>query len=160
MRKIAFGIAAVAAIASTPALAAGTATGTVDVTLKVSSACSVTAQPLDFGTVSAFDSAVDSSSATTVKCTPGAPYEVFVNYGVNAGTGTQRKLLSTSTTATVNYNVFSDAGRTAAWGGALSGVTATGDGTEQAMTLYGRVPVQAAVAAGDYKDTVTVTVNY
>ena len=35
MRKIAFGIAAAAAIASTPAFAAGTATGTVDVSSRV-----------------------------------------------------------------------------------------------------------------------------
>ena len=158
MRKIAFGIAAAAAIASTPALA-GTATGTVQVSLNVSSACSVTAQPLDFGTTNSFAANIDTSSATTVKCTPTAPYTVYVSYGANAGATTQRKLLSTTTTATVNYDIFSDASRTAAWT-PTSGKTGVGDGTEQAMTLYGRVPVQTAVAAGDYKDTVTVTVNY
>lgn len=159
MRKIALGIAAAAALASTPALAAGTATGTVDVSLSVSSACSVTAQPLDFGTASSFATAIDTSSATTVKCTPLAAYTVFVNYGVNAATGTQRKLKSTTTTATVNYDIYSDSTRLVAWSPTV-GVTGTGNGADQAMTLYGRVPTQAAVAAGDYKDTVTVTVNY
>jgi spore coat protein U-like protein len=158
MRKIALGIAAAAAIASTPALA-GTATGTVQVSLNVSSACSVTAQPLDFGTTNSFAANIDTSSATTVKCTPTAPYTVFVSYGANAGATTQRKLLSTTTTATVNYDIYSDSSRTAAWS-PTAGKTGVGDGTEQAMTLYGRVPVQTAVAAGDYKDTVTVTVNY
>jgi spore coat protein U-like protein len=159
MRKIAFGIAAAAAIAATPALA-GTATGTVQVSLNVSSACSVTAQPLDFGTTNSFAANIDSSSATTVKCTPSAPYTVYVSLGNNAGSTTQRKLLSTTNPlATVNYDIYSDASRTAAWS-PTAGKTGTGDGTEQAMTLYGRVPVQTAVAAGDYKDTVTVTVNY
>jgi spore coat protein U-like protein len=158
MRKIAFGIAAAAAIASTPALA-GTATGTVQVSLNVSSACSVTAQPLDFGTTNSFATVIDSSSATTVKCTPTAPYTVYVSYGANAGSTTQRKLLSTTTTATVNYDIYSDAAHSAAWS-PTSGKTGVGDGTEQALTLYGRIPVQTAVAAGDYKDTVTVTVNY
>ena len=158
MRKIAFGIAAAAAIASTPALA-GTATGTVQVSLNVSSACSVTAQPLDFGTTNSFAANIDTSSATTVKCTPTAPYTVFVSYGANAGATTQRKLLSTTSSATVNYDIYSDSSRTAAWS-PTAVKTGVGDGTEQAMTLYGRVPVQTAVAAGDYKDTVTVTVNY
>jgi spore coat protein U-like protein len=159
MRKIAFGIAAAAAIASTPAFAAGTATGTVDVSLSVSSACSVTAQPLDFGTTNAFATAIDTSSATMVKCTPLAAYTVFVSYGANAGAGTQRKLKSTTTAATVNYDIYSDASRTTAWSPTV-GVTGVGTGLDQPMTLYGRVPTQSAVAAGDYKDTVTVTVNY
>ncbi len=158
MRKIAFGIAAAAAVASTPALA-GTATGTVQVSLNVSSSCSVTAQPLDFGTTNSFAANIDSSSATTVKCTPLAPYTVFVSYGSNAGSTTQRKLLSTTSTATVNYDVYSDNTRSTAWT-PTAGKTGVGDGTDQAMTLYGRIPVQTAVAAGDYKDTVTVTVNY
>ena len=66
MRKIALGIAAAAALASTPAFAAGTATGTVDVSLNVSSSCAVTAQPLDFGTTNSFSAAIDSSSAIVV----------------------------------------------------------------------------------------------
>ncbi|WP_165938356.1 MULTISPECIES: spore coat U domain-containing protein [Bacteria] len=158
MRKIAFGIAAVAAVVSAPALA-GTATGTVQVSLNVSSSCSVTAQPLDFGTTNSFATAIDSSSATTVKCTPLAPYSVFVSYGANAN-GTQRQLASTTdATKVVKYDVYSDASRSTAWTPTV-GTTGVGDGNEKATTLYGRVPVQTAVAAGDYKDTVTVTVSY
>ena len=158
MRKIALGAAAVAALAASPAVA-GTATGTVEVSLNVSAACSVTAEPLAFGTVSAFDSVVDASSPTTVKCTPSAAYTVNLDYGVNP-VGTQRKLKSTTGTTTVNYNLFSDSARTAPWGGTLSGMTGIGNGSDQPMTIFGQVPVQPAVAAGDYKDTVTVTVNY
>lgn len=158
MRKIAIGVAALAATVSTPALA-GTATGTVEVTLTVSSACSVTAEPLAFGTVSAFDSAIDASSPTTVRCTPGAPYTVALDYGLNAGATTQRKLRSTTSATTVDYNLFTDAARSSAWGGA-SLLTGTGNGTDQAATIFGRIPVQAAVGAGDYRDTVTVTVTY
>lgn len=157
MRKIAFGIAAAAAIASTPALA-GTATGTVEVSLNVSSACAVTAQPLDFGTTNSFSANIDTSSATTVKCTPGAGYTVLVSNGSNA-VGTQRKLKSTTSASTVNYDLYSDASRSTVWT-PTAGVTGTGTGLDQPMTIYGRVPTQAAVAAGDYKDTVTVTVNY
>jgi spore coat protein U-like protein len=83
---------------------------------------------------------------------------VFVSYGANAA-GTQRQLKSTTSAAVVKYDVYSDASRTAAWTPTV-GTTGVGDGTEQAQTLYGRIPVQTAVAAGDYKDTVTVTVSY
>lgn len=158
MRKIAIGVAALAATVSTPALA-GTATGTVEVSLTVSSACSVTAEPLSFGTVTTLDTAIDASSPSSVKCTPGAAYTVALDYGLNSGATTQRKLKSTTSATTVDYNLFSNAGRTAAWGGATM-VTGVGTGSDVATPIYGRVPVQAAVAAGDYKDTVTVTVTY
>lgn len=158
MRKIAIGVAALAATVSAPALA-GTATGTVEVTLTVSAACSVTAEPLAFGTVSAFDANIDASSPTTVKCTPGAPYTVALDNGLNHGGTTQRKLKSTTSATTVNYNLFTDSARSTAWGGATM-LTNTGNGSDQAATIYGRVPVQTAVGAGDYKDTVTVTVTY
>jgi spore coat protein U-like protein len=158
MRKIVLGLAVATALASTPVLA-GTATGTVQVSLNVSSACSVTAQPLDFGTTNSFAANNDTSSATTVKCTPTAPYTVYVSYGANAGSTTQRKLTSTSSTAKVNYDLYSDSGRTAIWT-PTTGKTGVGDGTEQSATIYGRIPVQTAVPAGDYTDTVTVTVNY
>ena len=158
MRKIAIGVAALVATVSTPALA-GTATGTVDVSLTVGSACSVTAEPLSFGTVTSFDLNIDASSPSSVKCTPNASYTVALDYGVNAAATTQRKLKSTTSATFVNYSLFSDAARTSAWGGATA-VTGTGTGLDQPMTIYGRVPVQTAVAAGDYKDTVTITVTY
>ena len=157
MRKIAFGIAAAAAIASSPALAAGTATGTVEVSLNVSSSCSVTAQPLDFGSTTAFTTNLDSSSATTVKCTPDAAYTVLINNGLNAS-GTQRRLKSTVGSTFVSYDLYTDGTRGTAW--PSTGVLGVGSGFDQAMTIYGRVPTQTAVAAGDYKDTLTVTVNY
>jgi spore coat protein U-like protein len=156
MRKIALGVAAAVAIVSTPALA-GQATGTVQVSLNVSSSCSVSTQPLDFGTTDSFTTSNDAISATTVKCTPLAEYEVLVDYGTNAS-GTQRRLKSAAG-GFVNYALFTDAGRTQPWT-PLAGATGTGDGSEKQTPIYGRIPSQDAVAAGDYKDTLTVTVNY
>ena len=34
----------------------------------------------------------------------------------------------------------------------VGGITGAGDGTDQAMTIYGQIPTQTAVGAGDYKD--------
>jgi spore coat protein U-like protein len=159
MRKTVLFCAGIAALASTPAFAAGQqATGTVDVSLNVSTSCSVSAQPLSFGSVTALATAITASSATTVKCTPGAAYSVYVDFGKNAGAGTQRKMKSAAGDF-VNYDIYSDSSRTTAWT-TTSGVTGSGTGSDQPMTLYGSVPVQSAAPAGDYADQVTVTVNY
>ncbi|QSB45073.1 SCPU domain-containing protein [Altererythrobacter sp. FM1] len=157
MRKIAIVLAASAAVVATPALAQ-TATGTVEVSLNVSSACSVTAEPLSFGSVTALDAAIDASSPTTVKCTPNANYTVNVGYGSNAGAGTVRKLKS-SAGDEVSYALYTDATRTTEWT-PTSGRTGVGNGSDQSMTIYGRVPSQAAVPAGNYTDSVVVTVTY
>ena len=39
-------------------------------------------------------------------------------------------------------------------------VTGTGNGTAQAITVYGRVPPQTTPPAATYNDTVNVTVTY
>ncbi|WP_095012318.1 spore coat U domain-containing protein [Tsuneonella mangrovi] len=157
MRKIAILVAAAAAVTATPSFA-GTATGTVQVSLNVTTACSVTAQPLDFGSTTSLAVAIDSTSPTTVNCTPGAAYSVFVDYGANAGATTQRELKSVAGDL-ISYDIYSDSARTTAWTPS-AGTTGVGDGTNQAITLYGRVPAQAAVPAGTYSDSVVVSVNY
>jgi spore coat protein U-like protein len=64
---------------------------------------------------------------------------------------------------TLNYSMYTTAGRTTVWGdGTLSTVTqaGTGNGTGQALTVFGRVPTGQYVTAGSYTDTVTATVTY
>ncbi len=39
-------------------------------------------------------------------------------------------------------------------------VTGTGTGASVPLTIYGRVPAQAAPRPGDYKDTVTATIYF
>jgi spore coat protein U-like protein len=67
-----------------------------------------------------------------------------------------------SSSATIPYQLFSNAARTQNWGNtAGTGVNGTGTGSAVDHTVYGRVPAQAvAPQAGAYSDTVTVTVVY
>lgn len=161
MRKIVVSLAVAAGLASSPALAAGATgqqtTGTVQVSLNVSTACSVTAEPLSFGSVTSL-AGQSASSPTTVQCTPGAAYIVTVDLGKNAGATAQRKLKSTTGTATVDYGIYSDSGNSTAW--PTAGVTGTGTGASQAMTLFGKITQTTAVGAGDYADQLTVTLDY
>ncbi|WP_120716858.1 Csu type fimbrial protein [Tsuneonella amylolytica] len=163
MRKIAIIAAAATAAVASPALAAGqTASGTVDVLLQVTNSCSVKAEALAFPAISDFTAATNGSSPTLVNCTLNAPYTVFVDYGQNAGSTTQRKLKfvdASSATHLINYNVYTTTARTTEWT-PTTGVSGVGTGADQPMTLWGTVPAQASKPAGGYKDQVVVTLNY
>jgi len=60
------------------------------------------------------------------------------------------------------YELYRDVGRRQRWGNTLNVDTLTGSGTAatQTLTVYGRVPPQAPVAAGAYSDKITVTVTF
>lgn len=161
MRKIAFGFAAVAAVVATPALAA-TASNTMPVSVNVTNACTVAATPMSFGAPTSIGgSNINSTSTITLVCTNGANYDVALDNGTHAS-GSQRNMQFG--TATIPYNVYRDAGRTASWG-ATSG-TDTVSGTMGAtgtfsLIAYGQIPSSAtSVGAGTYTDTITVTVTF
>lgn len=154
MRKVSFVLAAVAAVASAPAFAA-TTSGSVDVTLNVDNACSLTTAAIDFGTVTDFAAARTANSLTTLRCTPNAVAVVTVNNGNNVN-GTQRRLRQGASTNYIDYNVTDGAGAT--W--PTAGVSFTGTGADVSLGLRGIVPVQAAKPAGAYADQVTITVTY
>lgn len=152
MRKLTLGLAAVAAVASAPAFAA-TTSGTVDVTLNVDNACSLTTAAIDFGTVADFASATTANSLSTLRCTPTAVAVVTVSAGANVN-GTQRRLRSGANY--IDYNV-TDSSNTA-WPAA--GLSFTGTGSDVSLGLRGIVPVQSAKPAGAYSDQLTITVTY
>ncbi len=62
----------------------------------------------------------------------------------------------------VTYELYRNNGRTQRWGAALNNdtVAGNGNGANQALTVYGRVPGQTTPSAGTYNDTITVTVTY
>ena len=132
------------------------------VQLTVTSSCVInSASTLDFGSQGVLTANVDNTSTLAVQCTNTTPY----NIGFDAGTGNGatvavRKM--TSGPATVDYMLYSDAGRTSIWGNTIgtNTVAGTGNGASQNYTVYGRVPPQTTPAAAAYSDTITVTVTY
>ncbi len=140
-----------------------TATTTFAVTATVLNVCTVSALPLAFGTYDPTSAtATDGTSTITVLCTLSQAYNVRLSQGVN-GTGvTARKMILTAGSDLLPYTLYRDASRTLNWGitDATDTVAGTGTGVAQTHTVYGRIPINAAVAAGAYTDTVTVTVNY
>lgn len=163
MRNTVLGLAAVVAFVSTPALAASTS-NTMPVLVNVINSCTVTAGALDFGTLTGVGGVnVDSSSTVSLVCTQGAAYDVFMNFGVN-NVGAQRNLVNPlDATKKIPYGIFQNSARSTTWGNTSGTDTVKGTaGTGVvSITAYGRIPSTAsAVPAGDYNDTVTVSVNF
>lgn len=154
MRTLTLGLAALAVAASAPAIA-GTTSGSMDVTLNVDNACSLTTAAIDFGTVTDFSAASTVNSLTTLKCTPNAVATVRVSLG-NSVNGTQRRMTNGGATQFIDYNI-QDSTNTA-WPSA--GLNFTGTGADVSLGIRGVVPAQAAKPAGTYSDVVTIDVAY
>jgi len=141
---------------------AATTTSTFTVSITLAATCTInSASTLNFGTQGVLSANVDQTSTIQVTCTNTTPYNIGLDAGTGSGaTVTTRKL--TSGGATVNYSLYSDTGRTTVWGTTIGTdtVAATGNGTGQNYTVYGRVPPQTTPAPGTYTDTITVTVTY
>jgi spore coat protein U-like protein len=140
---------------------------TVSVTLQAS--CTVSVASLNFGTVPGPITAnVDATATITALCTATTPYAIGLGNGLHASGG-QRRMQSSSSTY-VNYGLYTDSGRADAWGSASSTTSCTngantcalgtGTGSNQTITVYGRVPPQSTVTAGSYQDSVVVTLTY
>jgi spore coat protein U-like protein len=146
---------------ATAALATTTSTTfTTQVTLAAT--CTInSASALNFGSQGILSANVDQTSTIQVTCTNTTPYNIGLDVGLGAGaTVATRKM--TSGGATVSYSLYTDTGRSTVWGNTVGTDTqaATGSGTAQNYTVYGRIPPQTTPAPGTYSDTVTVTVTY
>lgn len=155
--KVILGLSALALFASANmASAAGTDTAQFNVKLTLEQGCKFTsAGDLDFGTHSVLTNPIQDTapSEILVACSKDLPYALsFISAGSNKMTGPD--------SGTIDYQMFSDAARSALIDASTS-LEDTGTGEDQSFKVYGTVPGgQGAKAAGDYSDTVTVTVTY
>lgn len=146
-----------AALTIAAPLNAATQTTTFLVTANVNGTCSISANPIPFGTYTGAQ--VDQSATLQVNCTNLQAYTVTLNNGVNA-TGVQRRMNNAG--QYIPYQIYTDAAHANIWN-ASTGANINagiGDGTNQSYTMYGRAPGGGATAAGAYQDTITATVTY
>ncbi len=162
--RIAAGVflaAALCLLAPTVAVAS-TATSSMAVSATVVSSCTISTTSLTFGT---YNSAVLSGTATvSATCSNTTPYNVGLNAGTATGaTVTTRAMFVSGTPSVVlNYGLYSNSGHTTNWGMTVGTdtVTGTGNGSAQAITIYGQIPAGQLVAPGSYTDTITATITY
>ena len=138
------------------------------VTATVARSCLVTADPLNFGTVSGLPGAADTDQISTIRvtCTTPTAYTVALTPSNNSTSGAGAMTPTggvPGNTDTVPYRLYRNAGRTTAWGSVTgtNTVADTGSGVAQALPLYGRVlGASANVRPDSYRDVVTVSVTY
>lgn len=151
---------AILGVASYSPLQAATTTTTMGVSMTITAGCTVTATPMAFGTAQVLGANVDATATVSPTCTNTTPYTVSLDIGTGA-TVTARKMAGPAG-ATIDYVLYRDASRTQVWGATAGSdtVAGTGNGSAQAITVYGRVPAQSSPAPGSYADVVTATVTY
>jgi len=170
MKKILFAIFALAlALGSSMPVYALTATTTMPVSLTLVPAVTVSATSLSFGTSVVGYGGLGVKNATiTVNAASGTAYTVTLDAGLNYSSGV--RLMMSGATIGGSYTLHKEAALTTFWGdtgfagtvtgaSAGSGVTGTGSGANQTLTVYGWITSYYSTP-GVFTDTVTVTVNY
>lgn len=113
---------------------------------------------MDFGESRGLATAQKSTSSITLNCTPNAAWTVKLDDGRNAAAG-QRFMASA--TNRIAYELYSDPARQQRWGNTdATGVSGSGTGQSQTLTVHGLVPAAPGTRQGVYEDTVTVTLTY
>jgi spore coat protein U-like protein len=149
------------ALGLTPTSAiAATVTTTFAVTATVQATCAVSATAMAFGTYTA--ALASTSSTISVTCTNTTPYNVGLSAGLATSATVTTRSMTGPSSALLGYGLFSDAARTVNWGQTIGTdtVTGAGNGTAQALTVYGQVAAGQYVAPGAYTDTIIATVTY
>jgi len=147
-------------------------TGSFNVTASVANSCRVTSTgDIAFGTYDPadvnFSTALPGTGSVSVRCTRGTVANVALDQGLNAAGGSTCaapvRRMSDGGTERLAYSIYQDAARTTAWGcDAANDQTFTSAASNVATTLttYGQVPAGQDVAAGNFTDTVTVSVTF
>lgn len=121
--------------------------------------CSVSATDLDFGQVVPTQ-AINAVSTVRVQCPANTAWKVGLDNGLNYNAGLRRM---TGGGNTITYELYRDATRTQEWGntdGAMNSGTTDNAGSAVNLTVYGKVSAQPDTPAGQYSDTVVVTLYY
>jgi spore coat protein U-like protein len=140
---------------------AATATANMTVTAAVQATCIMSAGTLAFGNYTGAQ--VDGSTTLSVTCTDTTDYTVSLDEGTYSGATTAtRRLTGSVSGSSLGYQLYSNAGRTTAWGNdtGTDTVDGTGNGTAQTLNVYGRITSGQYPAPGSYSDTVVATLTY
>jgi len=149
------------AFASTTTYAA-TDNTTFQVTATVEDTCEVSATDLTFGTYDPNAGDLDGTSIVTATCTNGTTYDIGLDTGQNAANASTTTRAMTDSTNYLDYELYSDSGRTTVWGDTVGTDTVqqTSGGGAENLTVYGQIPGNQFVPAASYSDTINVTVTY
>jgi spore coat protein U-like protein len=123
-------------------------------------ACSVAVEPVAFGVIDPQRQS-RGTGEVVVRCDEAATFSVGLSPGGAAG---DTRRMQGHDGGRLDYYLFADAGHSIPWGdGEALGnaVKASADSTApQRLTIYGIVPAQAGIDAGEYDDSLQVTLSF
>ena len=127
-------------------------------------ACSLTSTTILFGSYDIFSSTpLDTLGQIIFRC-GNSDHNISISIDKGgAPTFDPRRLLNGA--STLNYNLYLDAARTTIWGDGTGGtqnffVQNPANNQDIRIPLYGRIPAGQGTSAGNYSNTLTVTINF
>ena len=157
---------------STPALAAGTSTGSLPVSATFTTQCTVTGASLIFGTAipSPVNANIDPLPINiTATCSVNTDYNIGLGMGSYTpadGCAGDRRMIASGggSSGTVRYGLYTDPTRLNSWGNGDTTCpnisTGKGNGLAQPIPVYARLFAGQTPATGNYADTVQVTISW
>jgi spore coat protein U-like protein len=147
---------------------ADTGTSIMNVSATVRHSCSIDTTPMAFGTydgvVANASTALKATATIISTCTSGAAAQIKMNAGAYEGSGSTDvpvRRMTAGASEYLVYQVYSDVSRKTIWGNSdPTGVSFTGTGAPQTLTVYGSIPSAQMVPEGDYSDQINVTISY
>lgn len=145
----------------------GASSANMQVTAEVPCTCSITANPLNFGTYDPLGahrvSPLNGTSTVVVTCSPGTNSDIGLDNGQYGGhaVGTSRAMKYG--TSYLSYELFQNSGRTTVWTNSGAGRLNAGPAPSiapRSFTVYGRIPAGQNVPPGSFVDTVVATVFF
>ena len=155
----------IAAASATPAMAS-TATENLDISATVPESCAITAEPIAFGNydpiVTHATEPLTTTGTLTVQCTMGTSATILLGQGANAAFGSTNsspyRRLAGDGGGTLDYTISKGGG---IWGNTTdTGLSITGMGSSNDISVYLSIPPGQSVPVGTYTDTVVATVSY
>jgi spore coat protein U-like protein len=179
-RKIKLAIASAIVVGSVGLNTASHAldTGSITVSATVGDACNITVNgDVAFGSYDGVNTnataALDAATTITAQCNSGSSARIDLNTGANGDSNllnparAMRINDSAAEAPGLSYNLYKDTARLYKFGkGGTGGATDQGgldlatDGSSMTVNVYGRMAAGQVVPAGNYVDTVTVSVFY
>lgn len=117
----------------------------------------IAATDINFGQINDLSQDVNSASTVTLSCPLNTSWKVSLDQGLHYN-GTTRRMRNG--TGYIAYGLYQDANNTQTW---TNTATAQGTGSNgiQSIHIYGKVKKSSVIpAAGEYQDTITVTLTY
>ena len=126
--------------------------------------CTISVTSVAFGTYNVFTTSADDSTGTiTYRCNAtAANISISLSDG-SSSTFSPRTLRKGS--EILSYNLYMNAARTNIWGNGTGGTSVytranPPNNSNVNLTIYGRIPAQQDVSAGNYSDTVSAVINF